>query len=668
MKKNNFPLVIWGGVTFLPFSIVSCSKTKEIVENSENQIIHFLNDNKILVKIKNVENVDEIIEIKDQKNNNLKLNKNNSFKQGDDLYLTIDDIEKLDLNSNLFIKLNNNKKLIIKVSQVKTFKQYNLEESQNYTFNLIKEISQNNIPTIIDAIDSPLVLQQGFFCALVEYFNNLNKANNDFNFVLIENKTFNRNWMDFDVLKNNGIWNGIDSLDQINKNNIRKFNLVKDNQFVGTFENYKNVIDKISNFSNNENQKFDFLLAGHLINEYIEEFKNNKQNSKLAYMLKKANRIVFLTEGGSHLDRIVPYLESMFTNFKPLEREEVIKKLNDYQNGQIEFLELEDLLNIFLLKNYSSTNQKSDFSFVSFLNYDSNIQNSLNLNDNQQWTEKTISFNFSKYANLIDDQANRQLYLQTYKNLFFKTNQEVIVNGLEQWDPNKKNAIFLGSSLFIPFDGELSITPNDFSRLQHFDNLKQKIQEVVKNLLKKFPIDQYNIIFKLHPRFASSNDPKTNNEIAQNYIKLITNNEIQNPIVINSEIPIETLLSIDYFNHINNEKSYFFNQTSKFKSYEQTTFFGLQATTSSLHSTKIFYQSTFNLTKEQVELLIPFKNFPIPKYFKMINREEQDIDENTNYYDENLNILKKMYQYVSPSIKYNNSNFKKYDSLITEFE
>ncbi|MBR2055774.1 MAG: hypothetical protein IJ970_01825, partial [Mycoplasmataceae bacterium] len=294
--------------------------------------------------------------------------------------------------------------------------------------------------------------------------------------------------------------------------------------------------------------------------------------------------------------------------------------------------------------------------------------NSLNLNDNQQWTEKTISFNFSKYANLIDDQANRQLYLQTYKNLFFKTNQEVIVNGLEQWDPNKKNAIFLGSSLFIPFDGELSITPSDFSRLQHFDNLKQKIQEVVKNLLKKFPIDQYNIIFKLHPRFASSNDPKTNNEIAQNYIKLITNNEIQNPIVINSEIPIETLLSIDYFNHINNEKSYFFNQTSKFNSYEQTTFFGLQATTSSLHSTKIFYQSTFNLTKEQVELLIPFKNFPIPKYFKMINREEQDIDENTNYYDENLNIMKKMYQYVSPSIKYNNSNFKKYDSLITEFE
>ena len=59
------------------------------------------------------------------------------------------------------------------------FKQYNLEESQNYTFNLFKEISQNNIPTIIDAIDSPLILQQGFFCALVEYFNNLNKANNE---------------------------------------------------------------------------------------------------------------------------------------------------------------------------------------------------------------------------------------------------------------------------------------------------------------------------------------------------------------------------------------------------------------------------------------------------------------------------------------------------------
>lgn len=656
-------------MTFLPFSIVSCSKTKEIVENLENQIIHFLNDNKILVKIKNVENVDEIIEIKDQKNNNLKLNKNNSFKQGDDLYLTIDDIEKLELNSNLFIKLNNNKKLTIKVSKVKTFKQYNLEESQNYTFNLIKEISQNNIPTIIDAIDSPLILQQGFFCALVEYFNNLNKANNDFNFVLVENKTFNRNWIDFDVLKNNKIWNGIDSLDEINKNNIGKFNLVKDNPFFGTFENYKKIIDKISNFSNDKNQKFDFVLSGHLINEYINDFKNNKQNSKLAYMLKKANRIVFLTEGGSHLDRIVPYLEDLLMNFNPQSRNEIINKLNNYQNDQIEFLELEDLLNILLLKNYSSTNENSNFSFISFLNYDSNIQNSLNLNDNQQWTEKTISFEFNKYANLINESTNKKLYLQTYKNLFFKKNQEVLVSGLEQWDPNKKNAIFLGSSLFVPFGDELSITPDNFSRLQqNFPNLKQKIQETMKTLLEKFPINEYNVIFKLHPRFAPSSDSSINNEIAKNYIKLITNNEIENPIIVNSEIPIETLLSVDYFNSINNERSYFFNQTQKFKSYEQTTFFGLQATTSSLHSSKIFYQSTFNLTKEQVELLIPFNNFPIPKYFKIINREEQDIDENTNYYEQNLDRLKKMYQYVSPSIKYNNSNLKKYDSLITEFE
>lgn len=356
-------------------------------------------------------------------------------------------------------------------------------------------------------------------------------------------------------------------------------------------------------------------------------------------------------------------------NFNPQSRNEIINKLNNYQNDQIEFLELEDLLNILLLKNYSSTNENSNFSFISFLNYDSNIQNSLNLNNNQQWTEKTISFEFNKYANLINESTNKKLYLQTYKKLFFKKNQEVLVSGLEQWDPNKKNAIFLGSSLFVPFGDELSITPDNFSRLQqNFPNLKQKIQETMKTLLEKFPINEYNVIFKLHPRFAPSSDSSINNEIAKNYIKLITNNEIENPIIVNSEIPIETLLSVDYFNSINNERSYFFNQTQKFKSYEQTTFFGLQATTSSLHSSKIFYQSTFNLTKEQVELLIPFNNFPIPKYFKIINREEQDIDENTNYYEQNLDRLKKMYQYVSPSIKYNNSNLKKYDSLIIEFE
>ena len=67
----------------------------------DNETIYLLREfrgtyeDKINEELFDLYDVDEIIEIKDQKNNNLKLNKNNSFKQGDDLYLTIDDIRNI---------------------------------------------------------------------------------------------------------------------------------------------------------------------------------------------------------------------------------------------------------------------------------------------------------------------------------------------------------------------------------------------------------------------------------------------------------------------------------------------------------------------------------------------------------------------------------------------
>lgn len=168
-----------------------------------------------------------------------------------------------------------------------------------------------------------------------------------------------------------------------------------------------------------------------------------------------------------------------------------------------------------------------------------------------------------------------------------------------------------------------------------------------------------------HPVFSNENDPK--NESGINYVKLITNNAIENPLIVNPKIPLETFIANNYYQYeIKNDSSnILFRENDKYKPWEWTTFFGFQATTTTIHTTRVFYQSSFNLSNIETSKLIPFSNFPIPVEFPVVARLEKD--EPGNFYDSNYEQIKKIYQYYNPSLMFNNSQLSIYDSILLNF-
>ena len=240
--------------------------------------------------------------------------------------------------------------------------------------------------------------------------------------------------------------------------------------------------------------------------------------------------------------------------------------------------------------------------------------------------------------------------------------EEKFINGFEKLDFHKKNAIFLGSSLFTPLNDNFSNI--NFSRSQEFTNLRIAVQDEMKNLLKKFPPNEYNIVFKLHPKYGINKDATIE------YIKLITNNMIENPIILNPSISLETLISNEYYLYFNNQvnDNFMFNSDEKTKPYEWTTFFGLQATSTTIHTTRLFYETTFNISPSESARVIPFYNFPIPRAFHVVNKPSSDNLDNKDYYQENYDQIMKIYSPFVPSFVFQNEGLKKYDSIILNLE
>lgn len=565
------------------------------------------------------------------------------------------------------IRVKNNLIRPFILENIKSFELKNINQDKQYFFDLLKDMSTNEIPTIVEARNSSIVLQQAFLIALTNYFQNKSSSDyrKDMLILNIEKTAFSQGRVNEKVLQDNNISRGVDHINNFNEKNITNFNLIEGHNVFHSTSNFIKQYERIfSKF--NINSKFDYYLDTERFGAWLNEFFENPRNSKLAYILKRCNRIIIGTEGASHTNAVVPNIIQKMRLLQLKEREVIIQKLKDYQEGKIDSLSTNDLLNLIVLKNFEATKENSNFDFITFINYDNNISNSIDIVDNMMWNEYPFSTNFVEYKNVIQNLENQKKFLNIFNQLFLNTEfslENIFVNGLNQYDPKKRNVIFLGSSLFKPLNGIIS--PSNFSRLQKFPKLKEIVNNTMKKLLEKFPSNEFNIIFKLHPEFGIESDIK--NEIGTNYVKLITNNVIENPIIINSKISIETFIASSYYQYEikNNQKNILFRENEKYKPWEWTTFFGLQATTTSLHTTRIFYQSSFNLSSDEVANLIPFSNFPIPKEFPVVNRLDRDVP--GNYYDANLEQIKKIYSYYDPSIMFNDLNLSIYDSIPLNF-
>lgn len=665
MKKIIFSAILLTGALSLPITVFSCSNNQSIEINSnKSSIVNFSNENFSEIYIEFQSSVNLTIEnftfINSSTNEELIINKDESYFDSDKKSLRVRFNNKLEKDVLVNIKIEGLNKTF-EIQNSKTFSIKSINDDKKYFFDLIEDISTNNIPTILESREASLVVQQNFIISLINYYINLNKMNSkDKTFFLIQNNITDGERFIEQTLIDNQIWDGeydLNKIDNVNQNFylLREF---ENSEFITPDQFVKYHNDLINKF--NINSKFDLVIPDLNFRKLLSNFEKDNKNNELSFLLKHVNKIIVTSDGSAHTYGFVAY---MYDKMKRLNnvysREKTIEILNNFAQNKIESLSWDDVLNLLLLKNFEMENENSKFDFISFINYDPNVFNTLSLFDNKHWNEYTLTLNYNEYSHIIPDIDSSKKYQETFLNLFVDyKNSGIIQSGLSTYDPNKRNAIFLGSSLFRPLEGRPSIS--NYSRLQDFHNLRKVVQDKMKVFLDKFPPEEYNIIFKLHPYYKDV-------EIAKKYINLITNNLIENPIILNPATPLETLLSNDYYFSTNGleEKSIIFRENSAYKKYEWTTFFGFQATSTTIQTTRNFYQTTFNLTKYDVANLIPFSNFPIPDEFPIVKR--LDSDNIGGFKKDNYNEIKKIYGIFCPSLIYSNKELEEYDSIVLNF-
>lgn len=521
--------------------LTTCSKVKiyplyKSIFNIDNKKFLYVKNHNLGTDIKN-------IKLFDSNNNEILFNKDNSFINLFELSIPLDNSNNY-LNQYILKNINSDQTIIIKANNTKTFNKYNLKHDQNYFFNLLKDMSKNNIPTVGLVGGPALINQQSFYIALTNYFNNKNiPYSKDQVFLFARNFLWNEKRFNPEILIKNNIWDGNFDLSTFNNTSIfSNFNLYEDT--IHIYDNTKIMKEYLySILKKTNNLYFDFF---HDDVEFVNNLENFNQEY-FEYLFKYSNRIVILSDGAYHSKNTIPKLYNLLKNHNPKTKEETINILNKFRNGEINHLSKNDVLDIILLKKYESINPDSKFDYVSFINYDSNLFNAIDLNDNLIFHDSAFSTNFVDYQECIYDVNLKNEFLDVYSKLFINNdlnNQNIFSNGYEKYDPKKPNAVFLGSSLFRPLNNA-PVTPDNFSRLTMMPKILNEVRTTIKKFFKKYDPNKYNIIFKLHPVFSNKDDP--NNIAAKNYVKLISG--IENPIIIDSSIPLESLISFDYYRY-----------------------------------------------------------------------------------------------------------------------
>ncbi|MDE5553055.1 MAG: hypothetical protein K2I67_00725 [Malacoplasma sp.] len=223
----------------------------------------------------------------------------------------------------------------------------------------------------------------------------------------------------------------------------------------------------------------------------------------------------------------------------------------------------------------------------------------------QMYKVNEIDWNIQQFANkmMADNLTAKTSLINNYFN-FFKFDDLSSINlnyfitqGLENYDPRKKNIIWIGDAL-IPDSN--NVLPEK----------KNEIQQTFKALTIKYNPDEYNYFFKHHPRYSLD---------VQNQLTALISNGLVNAIYFKSFI-WEIFLQWDHYKQ-NQDAEYipFFSNTSNDNIYSQTTFIGIQYISTAIPTTLFFLQNTYGMSLEKAQKTVLYNNFPIPRYFSIVN-------------------------------------------------
>lgn len=235
----------------------------------------------------------------------------------------------------------------------------------------------------------------------------------------------------------------------------------------------------------------------------------------------------------------------------------------------------------------------------------------------------TFNYDYFDLSNKLFDKNStdkRNKFINNYE-VFFKvenaTINEFIYKGYENYDPNKKNIIWMGDSLI--------------REASHVNEKRtEEIQKTFLGIAKNYPVEEYNYFFKHHPYYTAKQQEEMTNFITKK-------SENIKPIYLDN-FPWEMFLSWDRKEQSKSKQGYtpFFSSTSNNDDIPQTQLIGIQYTSTTILSTYLFLKQNYNLTEEQAYKSIDYNNFPVPVTFDIIYRGLPSI----NLYEKQIEINK----------------------------
>lgn len=455
-----------------------------------------------------------------------------------------------------------------------------VETSYDITWiNSIKNSSNNNIVKLFFTNSTFTIMQQAFLA--LNYMINENENTEKNQKIAFFYNQNSQQYFDFlDDYKNLMF---INNVNQIGGTSNIKYNNIPSNE----------MLDLISKFYKNlygDDIKFDIWIP----ESSLTFIWNNHYNSFFE-LLPNINKIYLLTSGNYQTNNFVlEYIKEARKN--NISKDEIESNLKFLQNKNASF---ENRYNKFYktkIYNYLISDLFTIFHNIEYV--DSPYYN---INKNKMYKAYLINYDYIDLSiKLFKNNDNNELkikkYINNYENVFNLQNnylKSFVYKGIENYDPSKKNVIWIGDYLIKDIDNI------DSKRLE-------ELQKVFLAFTRKYSPNEYNYFFKQHYSY----DYKTQEKLT-NLITSLTNGV--KPIMFKN-IPWELFLSWDrnYLNAcLNNDHQSFFEKYDDNNFEQKTRLIGMQFTSNILLTTYSFLVKQYGIPSEQAWQYINPENFPV---------------------------------------------------------
>ena len=495
-------------------------------------------------------------------------------------------------------------------------------ESDNVWIKSIVESSKSNTIKLFFTRNASLVFQQSLIVIQSILNDNFfSDKNNPFideiAFFIDENVVKNSDKFNYNRLidKNNILF--VSNLNDINKTKNQAYKTIPGDDFI--LETLK-FYNKFTNM----NIKFDLWIP----DISLLEVWNSKSLAFLE-ILPYINKIYLLSDGNAQTYSFANQYDEYKVN-NNLSDEEIKTSIDKLRSINVDYNERLDI--------YKKTNF-FDFlvtDFFKIFHIDRYVDSPFyKTNLNKRYSSYILNYDYfdlSKKLNL----NSPKIFIDDYE-FFFKINNaslnEFISLGYENYDPKKKNIIWIGDSLIKKY--------SDVDK-----NRKEEIQSLFYGIVRKYSPNEYNYFFKHHPSYTENEQIELTNFI------IGKTNDVK-PIYFKN-FPWELFLSWDKKQQENPNYSSFFSYKSNDGLIPKTQLIGMQYTTSVIPTTYNFCIRQYNMSSNNAWKSVTNLNFPIPGTFDIILRNPP-----SQYpYDEQVKInLEKIKSVYNPYLglgKYEN--------------